>query len=109
MTKTTKETVSGSASADQPPLSQQQLEKTVDAENSERSSFHGTRTIRSGQKPHFSHKKRARNGAPGFYSVNREVSGGLAHHGLRTVCAAARVDRSEEHTSELQSLRHLVC
>src|SRR5258705_9435531 len=34
---------------------------------------------------------------------------GPSLHGLRTSIAAPRSSRSEEHTSELQSLRHLVC
>src|ERR1035441_10916544 len=43
---------------------------------------------------------------------------GVGHHGAKLVTAEAAafgagafrgVDRSEEHTSELQSLRHLVC
>src|SRR5436853_5006468 len=34
---------------------------------------------------------------------------GLQQHRLVPGLAEARVERSEEHTSELQSLRHLVC
>src|SRR5205814_9539698 len=35
--------------------------------------------------------------------------GALGHHAFFVRNHVQRVDRSEEHTSELQSLRHLVC
>src|SRR5262245_66589773 len=41
--------------------------------------------------------------APGGYFSTK------TSHGLRMVCLRSIHPRSEEHTSELQSLRHLVC
>src|SRR5437899_7505131 len=43
-----------------------------------------------------------------FRSCGRNArSNGCCRH--RTACSSASSTRSEEHTSELQSLRHLVC
>src|SRR5262245_22772551 len=46
--------------------------------------------------------------APGSPSYTR-LKGIMRELNLHTVCEEAQCPRSEEHTSELQSLRHLVC
>src|SRR5258705_9398165 len=48
---------------------------------------------------------------PVLFRPNRRSEAATGHGGLQPAAAAraAARDRSEEHTSELQSLRHLVC
>src|SRR5262245_41400923 len=50
-----------------------------------------------------------RGGAKVGDSIYLTGSVGASATGLKLLLDGARVDRSEEHTSELQSLRHLVC
>src|SRR5258705_971946 len=45
----------------------------------------------------------------GLRTVKQLVEEGVPANRLRRALAALREKRSEEHTSELQSLRHLVC
>src|SRR5258705_5607318 len=42
-------------------------------------------------------------------TASRTTRAGSSASTTPTSCASNRSDRSEEHTSELQSLRHLVC
>src|SRR5438045_9160448 len=53
----------------------------------------------------------SRNGPEGFRVMSREIYGasGLVFGGRPSSWAPGGRRRSEEHTSELQSLRHLVC
>src|SRR5205814_10662657 len=42
-------------------------------------------------------------------SASRPANASSAATAVKTACTTTRRPRSEEHTSELQSLRHLVC